>query len=51
MNCAILKEESVLPRQEGNAMAAAAAAAAGGGLTEWAERSALRRAGSLTTAG
>lgn len=33
MNCAILTEESVLPRQEGNAMAAAAG---GGGLTEWA---------------
>ena len=48
MNCAILKEESVLPRQEGNAMAAAAA---GGGLTEWAERSALRRAGRLTAGG
>src|SRR5260370_6166425 len=48
MNCAILKEESVLPRQEGNAMAAAAA---GGGLAEWAERSALRRAGRLTAAG
>jgi len=45
MNCAILKGESVLPRQEGNAMAAAAA---GGGLTEWAERSGLRRAGRLT---
>jgi DNA invertase Pin-like site-specific DNA recombinase len=44
MSCAILKEESVLPRQEGNAMAAAA----GGGLTEWAERSAVRRAGRLT---
>ena len=29
----------------------AAAAAAGGGLTEWAERSALRRAGRLTAAG
>ena len=32
-------------------MAAAAAAAAGGGLAEWAERSALRRAGRLTAAG
>jgi len=47
MNCAILKEESVLPRQEGNTMAAAA----GGGLTEWAERSALRRAGRLMAGG
>ena len=49
MNCAILKEESVLPRQEGNAMAAAAVA--GGGLTEWAERSALCRADRLTAGG
>ena len=47
MNYAILKEESVLPRQEGNAMAAAA----GGGLTEWAERSALRRAGRMMAGG
>ena len=47
MNCAILKEESVLPCQEGNAMAAAA----GGGLTGWAERSAVRRAGRLTAGG
>jgi hypothetical protein len=47
MNCAILKQESVLPGQEGNAMAAAA----GGGLTGWAERSALRRAGRLTAGG
>jgi hypothetical protein len=49
MNWAILKRESVLPSQEGNAMAAAAAV--GGGLAEWAERSALRRAGRLTAGG
>ena len=48
MNCAILTEESVLPRQEGNAMAAAAV---GGRLREWAERSALRRADRLTAGG
>jgi hypothetical protein len=49
MNCAILKRESVLPGQEGNAMAAVAARA--GGLAGWAERSALRRAGSLIAGG
>jgi DNA invertase Pin-like site-specific DNA recombinase len=49
MNCAILKKESVLPGQEGNAMAAVAARA--GGLAGWAERSALRRAGSLIAGG
>jgi site-specific DNA recombinase len=48
MNWAILKRESVLPSQEGNAMAAAAA---GSGLAEWAERSALRRAGRLMGGG
>ena len=47
MNWVILKRESVLPRQEGNAMAAPA----GGGLAEWAERSALRHAGRLTVGG
>ena len=49
MNRAILKRESVLPGQEGNAMAAVAARV--GGLGGWAERSALRRAGSLIAGG
>src|ERR1700674_2936258 len=48
MNRAILKRGKRSCAPGGNAMTVAAA---GGGLAEWAERSALRRAGRLTAGG